>query len=203
MLKENTFFRNLQARIGNYLKQSSITPNQITFFSVVLAAFGAFVFSQSYYFVGVVFFLAAVILDGIDGAIARAKGLVSPVGAFFDGIADRIVEFFIILSLLSVNLPTFIFPAQYWLFSLLFFGTCMTAFIKAYAEHQQVLSHSVAVSMSGLLERAERTLLLLLACFLVAFSHAFYALMVILLAVILSIFTVIQRLHFVLSIKST
>ena len=96
--------------------------------------------------------MLAIFLDMVDGWVARAKKMESKKGAFLDGISDRIVEFFLLLSLLLLALPDmpeslFSLPSLYSIISILFFGTCMTSFVKAYADHKQVVSHEKSESM--------------------------------------------------------
>ncbi|VVB56576.1 Uncharacterised protein [uncultured archaeon] len=40
----------------------------------------------------------------------------------------------------------------------LFFGTCMTSFSKAYADHREAVEHSKAAKLSTLLPRTERVI---------------------------------------------
>ena len=106
--------------------------------------------------------------DAIDGAVAREKNLVSKKGAFLDGISDRLVEFFLILALFKFTTDS---TTQLLLLAILFFGTVMTAFVKAYAEHSQIIKHNEALCMPGILERTERSILLLLALMFFVFGY--------------------------------
>ena len=125
----------------------------------------------------------------MDGAIARAKNLTSKEGAFLDGVSDRLVEFFLILALLKFAVGEY----QLLLVTILFFGTAMTSFVKAYAEHSQVLSHEEAVKMPGILERAERSILLLAALILFTFQMFDIFAIAIYATAILSVLTFLQR----------
>jgi len=141
-------------------------------------------------------FLIAFALDAADGAVARAKNKVSDQGAFIDGIADRIVEFCLLITILMM------FPLntemQLVIFSILFFGTCMTAFVKAYAEHRGVMKHEQAAKLPGLLERAERSVLLLAAFVLLIAGYGLYGIYVLYLVAGLSLITFLQRFFTVL-----
>ncbi|MGV8176715.1 MAG: CDP-alcohol phosphatidyltransferase family protein, partial [Candidatus Bilamarchaeaceae archaeon] len=148
-------------------------------------AYFAYAGSIQYCFI---LFALAFFIDAVDGAVARAKRLTSKKGAFLDGITDRVVEFLFIVSL-YLFAPSFIL----WLFAILFFGTCMTSFVKAYAEHKELLSKKDASSLPGLLERAERCILLLLAMALLMFGYKLYAAYVIFGTALLCIVTFLQR----------
>ena len=61
-------------RVVNYLVKTSITPNQVTTFSLLLAAFAAVFFSFGIYVfavIGSLLFIFAKFLDHVDGQLAR------------------------------------------------------------------------------------------------------------------------------------
>ncbi len=164
-------------------------PNHITILSVLISILALYIFKFNPLY-SIILFGLSFFVDAIDGVVARAKNLVSKEGAFLDGISDRLVEFFLILTII------FYFGSSQEVLlasiAILFFGTCMTAYVKAYAHHQGVLTEEEAKKLGGFLERAERVILLFLT--LIAFvyfrEYAFYLLI---LTVGLSIITFIQR----------
>jgi len=154
MIKDS--LSDLQKKVGEILSFLPIHPNHITILSVVFAAFGAyFIFDKNW--IGMLFILLAFAFDGLDGAIARAKKLSSKFGAYMDGICDRVVEFFVLLP--------FILDSNYVLPSalILFFGTCMTSFSKAYADHREVCDAKTAAKLRTLLPRTERVIAIFIA----------------------------------------
>ena len=167
-------------------------PNTLTvgglFFAIV-----AFVVAIGYQnlLAGFILFLFAFAIDAIDGMVARAKKLQSKKGAFLDGIFDRLVEFLLLVTMWLV------FPfgrlEELALLLILFFGTAMTVFVKAYAEHSQMLKHEAALSMPGLLERPERSILLLAIFWLSASGFWQFAIVLLYVTVLLSILTFLQR----------
>ena len=106
------------------------------------------------------------------------------------------VEFFLLLSLLFIPLGMPYFPDYFWIIAILFFGACMTAFVKAYAAYQGVLTKEEADRMPGMLERGERGALLMLFVFLVLYGFA-YAWALFAIIALLSALTFLQRLLFV------
>jgi archaetidylinositol phosphate synthase len=160
MLKSTPLAKSSSESLGRFFGWVPLHPNTITLFSVLFAIAGFVLFFYSQFISGFIFFLLAFFLDAVDGAVARAKNLTSKKGAFLDGISDRLVEFLLILALF-VSIQGI--ANQLLLVTILFFGTCMTAFVKAYAEHSGLLDNKTAKRMPGLLERAERSVLLLLA----------------------------------------
>lgn len=196
MLKSSGFSKGISEALGGIFGWIPIHPNAVTAVAVLLAIGGFVLFFYSLNFLGLAFFILAFLLDAVDGAIARAKGLVSRKGAFLDGISDRLVEFFLILALFVVvpDLQT-----QLLLLAILFFGTCMTSFVKAYAEHSGLVDNETAKRMPGLLERAERSVLLVLCLSLLAFSLVSWVLPLLVLIALLSIITFAQRIWIVIS----
>ena len=85
------FFNGWLVRI---LYPTPITPNQITFLSLVLGLLSAgfYVSGKPDALVwGAVFLYGKVILDNVDGNLARARGTSSRFGRFLDSLADFLV----------------------------------------------------------------------------------------------------------------
>ena len=193
MLKSTKTAEKTSGIIGTALAWLPLDPNTITLTSVFVAVLAFMAYAPSFegQVMALMMFLVAFGLDAVDGAVARAKNMVSKEGAFLDGIADRVVEFFLLLVLLQM------FYLNQWMqivvVSILFFGTCMTAFVKAYAEHRGMMKHEDAVKMPGILERAERSILLLVAFVLLIFGYSQYGIYVLYAAAALSLITFAQR----------
>jgi phosphatidylglycerophosphate synthase len=167
MLKHS--LSDFQSRIGHWLKPVPFHPNDVTLLSVLFAAIGAY-FVWQHNWLGPLFFLLSFAFDGLDGALARAKNLVSSFGAYLDGVCDRLVEFFALLPFLLLPLPA---DPALWLTSLffpalltLFFGSCMTAFSKAYADHREVCDAKTAAHLRTLMPRTERVIAIWVAMLL-------------------------------------
>ena len=170
MLKGSKNLAKLQEIIGSTLARIPVSANAWTVLSFIAGLCG---FGSLYYqslLPGLAFFTLSFALDAVDGAVARAKKQVSAKGAFLDGMLDRLNEFFLLLGLMFYPFPAFIMPASFWLLMILFFGTCMTSFVKAYAEHSGALSHERAMRLPGVLERPERAVTLLAAMLVALFS---------------------------------
>ena len=160
----------IQSYLGSLFSSLPLTPNQITLSAVLFAAIG-FLFSlQQLPLFSLAFFALSGLADALDGAIARAKGMVSAKGAYIDGMADRLVEFLLVMSFFFYSLPSFVLPAQYLLMLILFFGSAMTSFATAYADHRKVAGSKKLAAQPGILPRTERLLLLFLALALVPFQ---------------------------------
>jgi phosphatidylglycerophosphate synthase len=196
MLKSSGLSRGASGFLGKLFGWIPLSPNAITVIAVLFSVAGFVAFLYSELIVGFALFVLAFLLDAVDGAIARAKGLVSRKGAFLDGISDRLVEFFLILALF---VSTSDLTTQLLLLAILFFGTCMTSFVKAYAEHSGLLDNETAKKMPGILERAERSLMLIASAVLVVFSLGSWLIYLLALITVLSLLTFVQRIWFVFS----
>src|SRR6202167_4459081 len=97
----------------------AMTPNQITCTRVAaaFAAVGLFTLfgaTLAADFAAVLLTVAAIALDGVDGYLARTRGLATPLGAQLDILGDRVVEnlfftFFAVAGLVSLWLPILFF----------------------------------------------------------------------------------------------
>jgi len=196
MLKSGGMSGGVSSSLGKYLGWVPLSPNQITVLSVLCAVAGFALFYLGNYWYGFAAFILAFVLDAVDGAVARARGETSKIGGFLDGVSDRLVEFFLLLSLLFVPLGMPWMPDAAWILFVIFFGTCMTAFVKAYANYQGVLSKEEADKMPGILERGERGVLLMVLVLLVLYGFA-YAWVLFAIIAALSLLTFVQRIMFV------
>ncbi len=92
-----------------------MTPNQVTLARVAagFVAVGLFNFfgkSLVADLAAVALTLAAIVLDGLDGYLARARNLATPLGAQLDILGDRVIEnlfftFFAVTGLISLWVP--------------------------------------------------------------------------------------------------
>lgn len=69
-----------------------VTPNALTFASFVVACVSGVAFALGNFGAGGWLYLLTGILDILDGRIARATGMVTKGGAFFDSVMDRYAE---------------------------------------------------------------------------------------------------------------
>lgn len=74
-------------RLGSALARRGVTANAITFLGLALGLAGAAAISGGYFSAGLGLILANRLLDGLDGAVARANGP-TVLGGYFDIVAD-------------------------------------------------------------------------------------------------------------------
>jgi CDP-diacylglycerol--glycerol-3-phosphate 3-phosphatidyltransferase len=83
------------------LEEAKVTPDALTISGVGLCIAGSVaVFFEyvgwGFYWLGAVLFVIGSVLDVLDGALARSRGIGSPFGAFLDSTVDRVGEGFMI-----------------------------------------------------------------------------------------------------------
>ncbi|MFA6907500.1 MAG: CDP-alcohol phosphatidyltransferase family protein [Candidatus Micrarchaeia archaeon] len=168
-LKTTSFGASFQKALGRLFSCLPLSANQITVCALLLALAGFYFAYAQQPLVSLLFFILSGATDAIDGAVARERKEVSARGAYIDGMIDRLVEFLFACSFFFYALPAFILPAGAWIISFLFFGSCMTSFATAYADHRKVADARRLASQPGIFPRAERLILLFIALLLVPF----------------------------------
>ena len=78
--------------IGRGLAALGVTPAAMTFLGLAVVVTGAVVIANDRLALGAGILLGGSLLDGLDGAVARASGQVSARGAFLDAAFDRLGE---------------------------------------------------------------------------------------------------------------
>ncbi len=89
--------------IANLLKETSITPIQITVWFIISGLIALVCMLYGYYWAAAFFLILKSILDAADGELARIKKSPSYTGRYFDSIADFILNFCIFLVLWHIT----------------------------------------------------------------------------------------------------
>ena len=101
----NRYFHNpIAASIVQALKDTWVTPNQVTYVSVFVGLVSAYTFSlgtlQAFFFAGILLEVV-LILDCVDGQLARAKKCSSDWGRLLDGIAGYIIYLAVLAGIMN------------------------------------------------------------------------------------------------------
>lgn len=194
-----TFSEKFSVEVGMLFSKLPFSPNAWTIFSIVPAVIGFYYLAYPKNLLySAVLFLAAAFIDIVDGGVARVTGRVSNLGAYLDGVIDRIVEAALFFGLMLYGIPDYVLPGYVWAALALFFGSAMTAFVEVYADHRQAISDpKVLTRMGGLLERMERITLVFAGMLLGYFVAPIYLTYTLALVSVLAILTVLQRIVFV------
>jgi len=186
--KYSQFFLQPMARIFG---ATGITPNGLTILGFILMIGVAGVLAQGYFLLGGILIIAVVILDALDGLLARMSNLTSRFGAFLDSTLDRYSEAVLFLGVFIHLISEPGHEQQLILIYAAMVGSLMVSYARARAE-------AIGVALKdGLLTRFERIFILCTGLILyglwspVALTGGLWVL------AILSNFTAIQRMYLV------
>lgn len=174
----------LTTPIGRAIAATGVTPNMLTTFGLLLTGVAAVLVATGRPFVGGWVLVVGGLMDTFDGAVARARNASTPYGAFYDSVSDRLSD-----GIILVGFAWWLRPSAD-LFGLVLVSLVtsqVTSYVRAKAEAID-LDCSV-----GLLERAERAILLMAA---LVFHQWLLTPVLWVLAVGGSV-TVVQRIHHV------
>jgi CDP-diacylglycerol--glycerol-3-phosphate 3-phosphatidyltransferase len=82
--------------VGANLRKIGFTADVLTGTGLVMAAACAVAIGSGALRAGVLLLLLTALPDALDGAVAKASGTASPRGAFFDSVADRVSDAFLL-----------------------------------------------------------------------------------------------------------
>jgi len=81
------------APMAEGLARAGVTPDAVTLVGTIGAVTGAVVFfTRGWFFVGTLVVWFFVMLDMVDGAVARARGRTTTFGAVLDSVSDRVAD---------------------------------------------------------------------------------------------------------------
>lgn len=168
--------------VGRGLARLGVSANALTIAGVLFTAAGVAVVLAGWPRAGALVLVFATATDAFDGVVARERGTAGPLGAFTDSVADRVGD------VLLFGAVAWLVRTDPLLFGLAIFvlgGSQLTSYIRAKAES---LGWNATV---GVLERAERVMIIVIAIFFGLLALALWVL-----SVGIAI-TVVQRLRVV------
>ena len=92
--------------LGHALAASGISPHLLSASGIVFGSATAWCFSTRHYAVAVALFAVSGMSDVVDGMVARARGLTSPFGSFFDNFCSAYTDSAVFAALISTGLCT-------------------------------------------------------------------------------------------------
>jgi CDP-diacylglycerol--glycerol-3-phosphate 3-phosphatidyltransferase len=139
--------------IGDGLRRTGLTPDHLTLIGLVLAVAAAIVIALGGLRGGLLLVILAALPDLLDGALAKASDNASQRGAFFDSVADRVTDM-LLLGGVGWYLAT-----EYGAHAAMLPFAVMG--LSALISYQRAKAESLGLSAKGgLMERAERVILL-------------------------------------------
>ena len=124
--------RKVSEPMARVLAQTRITPNQITWaaFGIAVLSFISFISGQN--IIGGLLAQLSSIVDGVDGSLARLKGMASTFGGFLDSVLDRYADILIVLGLTLWSLSHETYPGIWLAGFLAMAGTICISYTRAH-----------------------------------------------------------------------
>lgn len=167
--------------IGHSLRRTGITADAITVVGILMAGVAAVTIGAGYMRVGFLFLLLTGIPDALDGAVARASGTGSDRGAFFDSVSDRLTDGLLFGGVAWHLASTE--PGRIMMLPVAIMGLAM------FISYQRAKAESLGFdAKGGIMERAERIIVLALA---LLFSELLIGILWVML--VLTAITAVQR----------
>ncbi|RLG89311.1 MAG: CDP-alcohol phosphatidyltransferase family protein [Thermoprotei archaeon] len=163
-----------------------IPPNALSVIGVLFSIL-AFLSASSNVercFIAILFIALSSLMDILDGMVARAIKKVSRFGSFIDSVFDRVSDTFYILSLIRAGLD-----------QLLTLVALLLSYLISY-ERAKAESLGIKIEGVGIIERGERVLFVIAILLVRSFSYVLSRALLIIL-IVLSLITVIQRAYHV------
>jgi len=146
--------------LARLLAKTRLTPNQMTWtaFSIALLSFISFIFGQN--IIGGLLVQLSSIADGIDGSLARLKGMTSIFGSFLDSMLDRYADILIVLGLTLWSLFHENYPGIWLAGFLAIAGTICISYTRARIDSEH--RHLFDKGLKSLASRDIRLFLIML-----------------------------------------
>ncbi len=169
--------------MARLLAKTRITPNQVTWaaFGIALLSFISFIFGQN--IIGGLLVQLSSIVDGIDGSLARLKGMTSAFGGFLDSVLDRYADILIVLGLTWWSFYNETYPGIWLAGFLAIAGTICISYTRA-----RIGSNYRHLFDNGLKSLASRDIRLFLIMLGAVTGQAYFSLIVIALLTNLMVF---------------
>jgi phosphatidylinositol phosphate synthase len=167
--------------IGDGLRRTGLTPDHLTLLGLLLGAGAAVAIGFGALRLGLLLVILAALPDLLDGALAKASNSASQRGAFFDSVVDRVTD-----ALLLGGVAWYLADHSSARAALLPFAVMAASSIVSY---ERAKAESLGLyATGGLMERAERLILL---CLGLLFNSLLIPILWLMLA--LTVVTAVQR----------
>lgn len=167
--------------VGLVLRKTGMSPDHLTVLGLLVSFGAAWAIAVGKLNLGFALVILAAVPDLLDGALAKASNTTSQRGAFFDSVIDRVTD-----AVLLGGVAWYFADEHGPRMSVLPFAVMAASSVISY---ERAKAESLGLNAKGgLMERAERIILL---CFGLLFSALFVAVMWVML--VLTLITALQR----------
>ena len=87
------------------LRKAGVTPNMVTAAGLLMSVIAGRLAMSGHLYAGIFLFMLGACLDAVDGSFARACGLSSEFGKYFDSVCDRLSELAFIMGAVIGGVP--------------------------------------------------------------------------------------------------
>ncbi|MDP7415306.1 MAG: CDP-alcohol phosphatidyltransferase family protein [Dehalococcoidales bacterium] len=166
--------RKVSEPLAQLLARTRVTPHQVTWAAFGVAVFSFLSFISGHNIIGGLLIQLSAIVDGIDGSLARRKGMVTEFGGFLDSLTDRYADILMVLGMTLWSLSHETYPGVWPVGFLAVAGILCLSYTRARigAEH----CHLFDKSLPSLASRDIRLFLMMLGG---VSGQAYFCLMVI------------------------
>jgi len=159
----NKISKYIENYIGKPIAKTGIHPNHITALSVPLAIIGAYYIYLNQWSYALLFMILSIVIDNIDGAVARVQKTVSNWGSYFDVMMDKHVEMIIYFGFALAGYPILAFLAA------------VLTMLNSYAKPSVAIRIPIGnADWPAIGERADRLLILLIGVLVAIFYPILY-----------------------------
>jgi phosphatidylglycerophosphate synthase len=131
--------------MARWLTGTAVTPNQVSAASLVIAVASFVAFWWGNNILGGLLAQVSSVVDGVDGDLARAKGMMSAFGGFFDAVLDRYADAAIILGMTLWSVQHETWPGIWLVGFSAIVGSVMISYSRARAEASTGVSFKLGI----------------------------------------------------------
>ena len=91
--------------VSRILLTAGVTPNMVTAAGLLMSVIAGLIAMSGHLYAGIFLFMLGACLDAVDGSFARACGLSTEFGKYFDSICDRLSELAFIAGAVIGGVP--------------------------------------------------------------------------------------------------
>ena len=178
---EEKMFKRIASSIVEFLSNHGISPMSLTVSAFVVTIISSILYlyassNRLLYFPAAITLAISGFLDAVDGAVARRMNKSSKLGAFLDSVFDKLGECFILIAIICSRAVDVLWGSM----------ALASSILVSYVRHR---AEPLGVSLKGIgiMERAERMILLIITSLMTLFMKDALNYGIILIAVLTSI----------------
>ena len=154
--------RKLSDPIARILARTRLTPNQASWGAMGIAVFSFVSLVMGQNILGGILIQLSSVIDGVDGSIARLKGMTSVFGGFLDSVLDRYADALIVLGMILWSLSHESYPMVWLVGFLAMTGALSISYTRARIGSKRSLLFNSG--LSSFASRDIRLFLMMLGC---------------------------------------